>query len=125
MLLIMDSDPLVLQSLEMSLSRENEITIIGLANSGEEIFELCKVNKPDAVLMDIRWEGIDTIKEIKIRYPDVKLMVLTAFYNQCKMHQALSAGADEYFLKTDRISNIPEKLHTMIGGNFTKKYRKR
>ncbi|MCL2216220.1 MAG: response regulator, partial [Defluviitaleaceae bacterium] len=52
-LLIVDDDPLILSSLEISLGREKDIQVVGCAYDGVKAVELCGATEPDAVLMDI------------------------------------------------------------------------
>ena len=118
-LLITDDDPLIRKSLELTLSRQEGITIAGCAADGMEAVELCKNSQVDAVLMDIRMPGMDGIaatKLIKSRYPHIRVMMLTTFDDRPNIQQALAAGADGYLLKTDKVAGIAKALHTMMDG---------
>ena len=118
-LLIVDDDPLILKSLSLTLSREEDIDVIGCASDGAKALEVCKENPPDIVLMDIRMPGVDGIaatRLIKQRYPDTRIMMLTTFADKPNIQQALSSGADGYLVKTDKISDIAGKLRTMLSG---------
>lgn len=118
-LLIVDDDPLILNSLEISLGRVEDITVIGCAYDGAKAVELCQACEPDAVLMDIRMPGMDGIaatRLIKTRFPSVKIMMLTTFDDRQNIQQALSAGADGYLLKTDKIDQIADKLRLLTQG---------
>lgn len=53
-LLIVDDDNLILKSLSLTLSRENDIEIVGCAADGAEALKVCGEQTPDIVLMDIR-----------------------------------------------------------------------
>jgi len=119
-LLIVDDDPLILKSLSMTLSQEDDITVIGCASDGSEALELCRTQSPDIVLMDIRMPGVDGIaatRLIKERYPQIRIMMLTTFDDRPNIQQALSAGADGYLIKTDKISDIAGKLRVMMDGS--------
>lgn len=118
-LLIVDDDSLILKSLSLALARENDIEIIGCASDGAEALKVCAEQTPDIVLMDIRMPGVDGIaatRLIKQRYPNTRVMMLTTFDDKPNIQQALSAGADSYLIKTDRISDIAGKLRTMMDG---------
>ena len=118
-LLITDDDPLIRKSLEITLSREDGITVAATAADGAEAVDLCKNMEIDAVLMDIRMPGMDGVaatRLIKSRYPHIRIMMLTTFDDGPNIRQALSAGADGYLLKTDKISGIAKALHTMMDG---------
>ena len=118
-LLIVDDDQLIRKSLEIRLSREPDITVTGLAKDGAEAVDICKNTPPDIILMDINMPGMDGIaatRLIKTRYPEIKIMMLTTFDDRPNIQQALSAGADGYLVKTDKISDIAGKLRVMMDG---------
>jgi len=118
-LLIVDDDPLILKSLSLTLSREADITVIGCASDGAEALKICGEQTPDVILMDIRMPGVDGVaatRLIKQRYPNIRVMMLTTFDDKPNITQALSAGADGYLIKTDKISDIAGKLRTMLDG---------
>jgi len=118
-LLIVDDDPLIRKSLEITLSRQEGISVAATASDGAEAVDICKNREIDAILMDIRMPGMDGIaatKLIKNRYPHIRIMMLTTFDDRPNIQQALSAGADGYLLKTDKIAGIAKALHTMMDG---------
>ena len=118
-LLIVDDDSLIRKSLSMTLSREDDITVVGCAEDGAKALELCAQENPDVVLMDIRMPGVDGVAAtqlIKRRYPSVRVMMLTTFDDRPVILEALAAGADGYLVKTDKISDIAVKLRAMMEG---------
>jgi len=117
--LIVDDDPLIRKSLSLMLAREADITVVGAASDGAEALEMCRVDQPEVVLMDIRMPNVDGIaaaRLIKKAYPDVRIMMLTTFDDRANIQQALAAGADGYLLKTDEISAIAGKLRPLVEG---------
>jgi len=118
-LLLVDDDPLILKSLELSLSREEDIEVIGCALDGAEALNICKEKEPDIALMDIRMPNVDGIaatRLIKEKYPNIRIMILTTFADKPNIQQALASGADGYLIKTDKIADIASKLRMMMGG---------
>ena len=118
-LLIVDDDALIRKSLQITLAREPDITIVGTAKDGAEAVDICKTQEPDVVLMDINMPGTDGIaatRLIKKNHPDTKIMMLTTFDDRPNIQQALAAGADGYLVKTDKIANIPGKLRVLVAG---------
>jgi len=103
----------------MTLSSQEGIEVIAMAQDGAEAVDVCKNQNVDAVLMDIRMPGTDGIaatRLIKSRYPHIKIMMLTTFDDRPNIQQALSAGADGYLIKTDKIADIAGKLKIMMDG---------
>ena len=118
-LLIVDDDELIRKSLKITLSSQEGIEVIAMAQDGAEAVDICKTHEIEAVLMDIRMPGTDGIaatRLIKSRYPHIKIMMLTTFDDRPNIQQALSAGADGYLIKTDKIADIAGKLKIMMDG---------
>lgn len=71
--------------------------------SAEEALRQIPAATPNVVLMDInlpRMSGIDCVAEIKARWPEVQVMMLTVFEDNEKIFQSLIAGATGYILKS-------------------------
>jgi DNA-binding NarL/FixJ family response regulator len=118
-ILLVDDDPLILKSLSLSLSRQSGIEVIGTAADGGEALSFCDRRQPDIALMDINMPGVDGIaatRLIKERYPGIKVMILTTFADKANIGQALSAGADGYLVKTDKVSDLAIKLRAVAEG---------
>ncbi len=119
-LIIVDDDMLIRKSLSLTLARESDIEIVGDAADGNAAIALCEAHLPDIALMDIRMPGIDGIaatRLIKDRFPEIKIMILTTFADKSNIQQALTAGADGYLVKTDKIDAIAGKLRILMEGS--------
>ena len=119
-IIIVDDDELIRESLSLTLTLEDDIEVVGVAEDGGQAVALCEKEKPDIALMDIRMPHIDGIaatRLIKDRFPEVKIMMLTTFADKANIQQALTAGADGYLLKTDETDNIVGKLRALMTGS--------
>ena len=82
------------------------------ATSGQEALSIVKKENLDILVLDIKMEGIDGLKVLKVakeKDPKVKAIMITALRDEDKKRQALSLGANEYVTKPfnyDRIENI-------------------
>lgn len=118
--IIVDDDGLIRDSLKLVLGLEEDIEVIGTAKNGMEAFELCKADKPDIVLMDIRMPVMDGVlgtKLIKENFRDVKVVVLTTFKDDEYIREAVMNGAEGYILKNQSTDSIIESLRTVHKGN--------
>lgn len=116
---IVDDDPLVVKSLSLMLSKEEDINVSGTADNGRQAVKLCEQLSPDIVLMDIRMpdvDGIQATRLIKKSFPGIRIVMLTTFQDKSSIHMALKAGAEGYLLKTDKISEIADKLRLLYSG---------
>lgn len=72
------------------------------ARSGEEALEKVEREKPQVLLLDIKMpgkDGIDVLREVKRKYPKVKVIMVTAVETSDKIEQAIKLGADNYITK--------------------------
>ena len=116
----MDDDGLIRDSLKLLLNLEEDIEVIGIGKNGMEAFELCKENKPDIVLMDIRMPVMDGVlgtKLIKENFKEVKVVLLTTFKDDEYIREAIMNGAEGYILKNQSTDSIIESLRTVYKGN--------
>jgi two-component system chemotaxis response regulator CheY len=97
-ILVVEDDMAVLEVLETMLSERYQVI---KATNGREAVNSYRMFKPDLVLMDIMMpvmDGIEATKEIKSRYPNAKILGITAFASQ-KGKDILEAGALEIIEK--------------------------
>ncbi len=116
--LLVDDEPLLLESLEIILSL-NDMEIIGMAHEGNEALEILSEKECDIALVDLNMQGmggIELIKEIKLMYPGVKILVLTTFYDDSNITLAISNGADGYLLKDSGKEAIVGAIGQILDG---------
>lgn len=99
--LLIDDEPLLLESLEIILTL-NQMQIVGMAHDGHEALSVLSDKTCDLALVDLNMKGmggIELISRMKKEYPDIKILVLTTFYDDESITQAIAGGADGYLLK--------------------------
>jgi DNA-binding NarL/FixJ family response regulator len=97
------------------------LSVIGEASDGLQLLELLKKTKPDMVILDIsmpKLRGLETTREIKTLYPDIKVLILTMHRNKEYLLQALSAKADGYLLKEDTDRQLAAAIESIQGGKI-------
>jgi len=100
--IICDDQEVVCQGLNAILSTAENLRVVGIANNGLEALDLIGKHKPDVALMDLKMpimNGIHATKEIKEKYPDTKVLVLTTYDADAWLFDAIRNGADGYLLK--------------------------
>lgn len=118
-IIIVDDDPLVCKSLQVLLSREDDIEVIGIAYNGEEAVIFCERSLPDVVLMDIQMpvmDGIVATRRIKENWPQIKVMMLTTFKDERNIRLAILAGAEGYLIKSTKIQNMAQQIRALVSG---------
>ena len=100
--LLVDDENMLLDSLEIILSM-NDMEIVGKAHDGREALDILRQTKDcDVALVDLNMKGmggIELIGHLKRMYPQIKILVLTTFYDDKNITDAISNGADGYLLK--------------------------
>lgn len=97
------------------------LLVIGEAGDGLQLLELLKKTKPDMVILDIsmpKLRGLETTREIKACYPDIKVLILTMHRNKEYLLQALSAKADGYLLKEDTDRQLIAAIESIRAGKI-------
>jgi two-component system response regulator NreC len=101
-ILIAEDHTILRQGLNALLSSSQEFEVVGEVADGREAVRSVERLMPDLVLMDLsmpRMNGTEALGEIKKRYPDVKVLVLTVHKSEEYILATLQAGADGYVLK--------------------------
>lgn len=101
-LLIVDDQPIIRRGLSMMLAEEPGIEIVGQAADGLEAIELALSTRPDVVVMDLqmpRASGVVATREITVRLPSTRVLVLSTYDDDDLVFEAIKAGAQAYLLK--------------------------
>lgn len=103
-ILVVDDEVIARDNLALALGRQGHATVA--AANGREALELLQAQEFDLVLTDLKMEGMDgltLLREIKGRYPDIEVMVLTGYPTVDTAVTAMRAGAYDYLAKPYRI----------------------
>ncbi len=111
--LIIDDSEKIRERLVTLLSDEGQIVVVGQAGNGFDAMNAMQHLRPDTVILDIRLpdtSGIELLKEIKGRYPVVKVIMLTNFDNVQYRRQCRKLGADHFLNKTLEFEKIIDSI---------------
>ena len=102
-LITVDDHELLRRGIRFSLLAVDDIELIGEADSAEEAIRMCEAVRPDVVLMDMRMPGpmggLEAIRIICHRCPQVKVLALSSFFDRDLVQGAMQAGAVGYLVK--------------------------
>ena len=116
--LLVDDENMLLDSLEIILS-VNDMEIVGKAHDGHEALKILKDTECDVALVDLNMKGmggIELIGHMKKEYPSIKILVLTTFYDDKNITDAISNGADGYLLKDSGKDAILGAVSQLMSG---------
>jgi DNA-binding NarL/FixJ family response regulator len=116
---IVEDNHFVSHSLERIILQSESCTVVDIFNSAEAaILHLCHT-PPDVVLMDIEMgkiSGINAVKLIKEKCPDVHFMICTVHEEDEKIFEALAAGANGYILKDTKPEDLISAIIELANG---------
>ena len=118
--LLAEDHTIVRKGLRSLLDAERGIEVIGEAEDGREAVEKVQRLRPDVVLMDITMpglNGLEATRQIKKRFPEVKVLILTMHANEEYIHQVLQAGASGYVVKQAVVTELVSALQAVHRGD--------
>ena len=101
-ILIVDDHTLLRAGLRALLAQDPSLEVVGEADNGRDAVRAVGQLSPHLVLMDLTMpgmNGIEAASQIKQRYPEVRVLVMTLHNTEDFIHASLKAGADGYILK--------------------------
>ncbi|MBI4388531.1 MAG: response regulator [Candidatus Omnitrophica bacterium] len=121
-LLVVDDENEICEFLK-SFFEERTYNVM-VANSGEQALDVVKQEKPQVVLLDIKMPGMDgiqTLREIKTKFPKTKVIMVTAIETRDKIEECLRLGADNYITKPLSLeyleNDVREKIESTARSN--------
>jgi two-component system response regulator NreC len=117
--LIADDHTIVRSGIRLLLETEPDIHVIGEAIEGSQAVMLADSLQPQVVLMDIAMPGMDGLEatlQIKARWPEIYVLVLTMHRSDDYFFEMLKAGASGYILKGSETSELIQAVRTVARG---------
>lgn len=117
--IIADDHAMVREGIRGFIESEPGFEIVGTAENGKQAVDLALNVNPDVVLMDLVMpvlNGIDAIRMIKTKKPDIKILVITSFSEDDKVFPAIKAGASGYLLKDTSPQQLIQAIQAVYNG---------
>jgi two-component system, NarL family, response regulator DevR len=117
--LLVDDHEVVRVGVRALIERHPDMEVIGEASTVREAIEGTERLRPDVVLLDVRLpggSGVDACREIKNRWPETKIIMLTSFAEDETILDAIACGAEGYVLKQIGSAQLIEALEKVGSG---------
>jgi DNA-binding NarL/FixJ family response regulator len=119
--LLADDHKLLRTGLKLLLQRNPDLTVVGEAADGEQTLQLFQQLEPDLLLLDLsmpKMDGLDCLREIKSRWPEAKVIVLTMHEDENYIKQAMQAGAAAYVHKSAADTDLFKAIEAVQAGQL-------
>ncbi|MBU7315356.1 response regulator transcription factor [Paenibacillus oleatilyticus] len=116
-IVIAEDQRLLLGALASLLDLEEDMTVVGRANHGEDAVKLVRLHKPDICIMDIEMpgkSGLEAAEELK--GCGCKVIILTTFARYGYFERALKAGVHGYLLKDSPSEELADSIRSVMAG---------
>jgi two-component system, NarL family, captular synthesis response regulator RcsB len=126
--ILADDHPVVLKGLTLALAKDGLATIVGEAQSPDELLCLLGTTPCDALITDFSMpapgrDGLVMLHEIRRRHPTLPVMVITTLANPALYREIIGTGVLGLIGKSGDTREIPEALmeilsnHVYLGGS--------
>jgi NarL family two-component system response regulator LiaR len=118
-ILVVDDHAVVREGLRAFLGVQEGFEIVGEAADGAEAIERAEELEPDVVLMDLvmpKLDGVSAMRELRVRSPRSRVIVLTSFLDDDRLLPALEAGAAGYLLKNSQPAELARAVRAAQAG---------
>jgi DNA-binding NarL/FixJ family response regulator len=119
--LLVDDHPILRKGLAQLINQETDMTVCGECEEAPKAFELVGTLTPDVAVVDISLRGgngLELIKNIKARYPDLPLLVLSMHDETLYAERALRAGSLGYIMKEEAIEKVLTAIRHVLQGEM-------
>jgi DNA-binding NarL/FixJ family response regulator len=118
-IVIVDDHPIVRRGLADLINHEDDLLVCGQASDAYEAMDMIEAMKPDLAIVDISLEGksgMEAIRDIKIKHPDLPVLVLSMHDEALYAERALRAGAKGYIMKQEATEKVITAIRKVLGG---------
>ena len=120
-IVIVDDHPLVRERLVELIDREPDLEVCGEAEDRHEALELIASTRPDMAIVDLTLKsslGIELIKDLQIRQPEVKILVVSMQDEMIHAERCIRAGARGYITKQQASRHVMQAIRQVLAGDI-------
>ncbi len=119
--LLVDDHPVLRKGLTQMINQEPDLVVCGEAEDAAKAFEAVSTLSPDVAVVDISLKhgnGIELIKNVKARYPELAILVLSMHDEALYAERALRAGSLGYIMKEEAIEQVLIAIRRVLAGEI-------
>ncbi|MCL6601009.1 response regulator [Alicyclobacillus macrosporangiidus] len=107
------------ETLREVLEYEPDLQIVGVWRHGADVLLGLEEVRPDVLLLDINMpflNGVETTKQLQVRYPEVRIIILTMHDDEGYVLETLKSGASGYLVKDGSVSEVVRAIREVAAG---------
>jgi DNA-binding NarL/FixJ family response regulator len=115
---VVDDHPIVRQGLALLINRESDLAVCGEAEDAQSAIQTVATVKPDIMVVDISLngpDGLDLLKDVRMRFPELPVLILSMHDESIYAERALRAGARGYIMKQEATEKVLVALRRILG----------
>lgn len=120
-ILLAEDHAVMRAALRSLLDAREELTVVGEAGNGRDVINMVEKASPDLVIMDINMpelNGIEATRQLRVRFPHIKVLGLSVHAKGRMVSEILSAGAMGYIPKTSAARELLDAIRTVVKGKM-------
>jgi len=118
---VVDDHPLLRQGLAMMINQETDLMVCGEAEDAPAAMKAIAAFKPDILIADISMngpDGLDLLKNLRMLYPDLPVLVLSMHDESIYAERALRARANGYIMKQEATEKVLVAIRRILDGEI-------
>ncbi len=120
-IVIVDDHPIFCLGMSELINREPDLAVVACPNTASKARQIIEQEMPDLMIVDISLaesNGIDLVTELRAKYPDLPILVLSMYDDSMYAERALMAGARGYVMKRRAIGHVVEAVRQVLSGHI-------
>jgi DNA-binding NarL/FixJ family response regulator len=118
---VVDDHPLLRQGLAMMINREPDLMVCGEAEEAHAAMRAIAASRPDILIADISLngpDGLDLLKNLRLLYPDLPVLILSMHDESIYAERALRARANGYIMKQEATEKVLVAVRRILDGEM-------
>src|SRR5579859_6752512 len=118
-IVLADDHEIVRSGIANALRELSNIEIVGEVGDGTTLFSTLTATRPDMLVTDVTmpdFEPIGTVQQIRARFPELKILIVSAYDDDIYVQGLLGAGVDGYHLKDQPLSDLRLAVQRVLAG---------
>jgi DNA-binding NarL/FixJ family response regulator len=118
----MDDHPLMLRIVRQELARETDLHVIWDTSDANQMFQLINQDMPEVLILDLGFTGqafepVSAVRDIRARFPQLAILILTAYDDPVWIEELMQAGVQGYVVKSDDLTlRLAQAVRTVAQG---------